>query len=145
MLEVVSVLIFILQAKDKLYMVLQAKSPFRTLDELNVSEVVSTPYFPSLMERRHTSLSQEDRTDASLNNMRSSSRVSSDDRLTCPNGGTLTNFGMRRGHRCFVITARARSFLYHQVGVVALSPSYIYMCVCVCNWFWGVFFSSVVV
>lgn len=24
-------------------------------------------------------------------------------------------FGKRRGHRCLVVTARARSFLYHQV------------------------------
>lgn len=26
-------------------------------------------------------------------------------------------FGMRKQHRCFVVTARARSFLYHQVGI----------------------------
>ena len=25
-------------------------------------------------------------------------------------------FGKRRQHRCLVVTARARSFLYHQVG-----------------------------
>lgn len=25
-------------------------------------------------------------------------------------------FGKRRRHRCLVVTARARSFLYHQVG-----------------------------
>lgn len=31
------------------------------------------------------------------------------------NGQTNREFGMRQGHRCYVVTARARSFLYHQV------------------------------
>ncbi|XP_015875851.3 uncharacterized protein LOC107412571 [Ziziphus jujuba] len=96
----------------------QAKSPIRTLDELNVSEVVPTPYFPSIMERRQTSLSQKDPTHASLNNMWPSISVSSDDRLTCSNGAINVKFGLRRRHRCFVVTARARSFLYHQVRLL---------------------------
>ncbi|KAI3408657.1 tRNA pseudouridine synthase [Psidium guajava] len=66
----------------------QANSPIRTLDKLNVSEVVSSPYFPSMVERRVESM----------------------------NGVTDLGFGMRKKHRCLVVTARARSFLYHQVG-----------------------------
>ncbi|XP_073123714.1 uncharacterized protein [Henckelia pumila] len=65
----------------------QAKSPVRTLDELTVAEVASSPYFPSGLKRE---LSGE------------------------PNQG----FGSRKGHRSFVVTARARSFLYHQVRLL---------------------------
>ncbi|XP_073023320.1 uncharacterized protein [Primulina eburnea] len=62
----------------------QAKSPVRTLDELTVTEVASSPYFPSGLKRELS-------------------------------GETNQGFGSRKGHRCFVVTARARSFLYHQV------------------------------
>lgn len=65
----------------------QAKSPVRTLDELTVTEVASSPYFPSGLKREL-------------------------------NGETDQGFGSRKGHRCFVVTARARSFLYHQVRLL---------------------------
>ncbi|XP_030539225.1 tRNA pseudouridine synthase A isoform X1 [Rhodamnia argentea] len=68
----------------------QANSPIRTLDELNVSEVVSSPYFPSMVERR----------------------------VESTNEVTDLGFGMRKKHRCLVVTARARSFLYHQVRLL---------------------------
>lgn len=79
----------------------------RCLDEFNVIEVPSTPYFPSIMERA----------ESKLNN--------GDDPLTYPSqtktetASVTTNFGetfgIRRRHRCYVVTARARGFLYHQV------------------------------
>ncbi|XP_018718801.2 tRNA pseudouridine synthase A [Eucalyptus grandis] len=68
----------------------QANSPIRTLDELNVTEVVSSPYFPSMVERR----------------------------VESTNGATDLGFGMRKKHRCLVVTARARAFLYHQVRLL---------------------------
>ncbi|KAJ8572638.1 hypothetical protein K7X08_009149 [Anisodus acutangulus] len=40
----------------------QANSPIRTLEELNVTEVVSTPYFPSISERLKGSCVMEDPT-----------------------------------------------------------------------------------
>lgn len=86
----------------------QAKSPVRSLDELSVTEVPSTPYFPSLTES----------TWSNLNN---------GDPLTCSNqpktetAGVTTNgdtFGIKRRHRCYVVTARSRGFLYHQVRLI---------------------------
>jgi tRNA pseudouridine38-40 synthase len=32
-------------------------------------------------------------------------------------------FGKRRFHRCLVVTARARAFLYHQVGIFLLNKA----------------------
>ena len=43
------------------------------------------------------------------------SSISIDDKARSFNGGTDLGFGIRRGHRSFVVTARARAFLYHQV------------------------------
>ncbi|KAM5584001.1 tRNA pseudouridine synthase A [Rosa sericea] len=86
----------------------QAKSPIRTLDELNVSEVISTPNFPTIPERK-SNLVQEDThcTNKSETNCHPSF-----------NGGTYQGFGLRKKHRCFVVTARARAFLYHQVRLL---------------------------
>lgn len=58
----------------------QAKSPIKTLDELHISEVTPSSYFPSM--------------------------------------NTDPSFGQRKSHRCFIITARAPSFLYHQVRLI---------------------------
>lgn len=69
----------------------------RTLDELDVCEVVSTPYFPSSMERKQRQGKEECENEV----LHSESYE--------------VGFGIRRRHRCFVVTARARSFLYHQV------------------------------
>lgn len=40
-------------------------------------------------------------------------------------------FGKRRYHRCLVVTARARAFLYHQVGIFLLNEaSKLYVLLC---------------
>lgn len=91
----------------------QAKSPIRSLDELSVTEVVSAPYFSSVMEREQHNLV--------------SSFVCSESKtsIACIPSAPVQNksestqgFGMRRRHRCFVVTARSRSFLYHQVRLL---------------------------
>ncbi|PQQ04805.1 uncharacterized protein Pyn_32777 [Prunus yedoensis var. nudiflora] len=87
----------------------QAKSPIRTLDELNVSEVVSTPCFPSIMERKQNNLEEDPH--AGMNK-------SETDPPPSFNGGADLGFGLRKKHRCFVVTARARAFLYHQVRLL---------------------------
>ncbi|CAL1352547.1 unnamed protein product [Linum trigynum] len=82
----------------------QAKSPIRTLDELSVTEVAPTPYFPLIIEREHTNAHVED----ALNSHK----------VGVPAYETGSGFGIRRRHRCYVITARGRSFLYHQVRLL---------------------------
>ncbi|CAI0439485.1 unnamed protein product [Linum tenue] len=81
----------------------QAKSPIRTLDELSITEVVPTPCFPSIMEREHNSAHGED--------------ASNNDKVGVPSFEAGSVFGIRKRHRCYVIAARGRSFLYHQVGI----------------------------
>lgn len=90
---------------------LQANSPIRTLDELNVMEVVSSPCFPALADRRQEDLQNGDPCISSenLETEVTGHRVESTTKLTD------LGFGIRRKHQCFVVTARARSFLYHQV------------------------------
>ncbi|XP_024020646.1 uncharacterized protein LOC21401429 [Morus notabilis] len=78
----------------------QAKSPVKTLDELTVTEVLPTPYFPSIMERKQNNLTEKG----------PQAGLSADE--------TYLGFGMKRRHRCLVVTARARSFLYHQVRLL---------------------------
>ncbi|GKV32146.1 hypothetical protein SLEP1_g40773 [Rubroshorea leprosula] len=98
----------------------QANSPIRTLDELNVTEVPSTPYFPSIVDRKVDHLNREDphvcSNKAEVNLPISSSFDS--DKVVGSNGETNFGFGIRRRHRCYVVTARARSFLYHQVRLL---------------------------
>ncbi|XP_022149020.1 uncharacterized protein LOC111017539 isoform X2 [Momordica charantia] len=88
----------------------QANSPIRTLDELDVCEVVSTPDFPSLMERK-LSKGREDIESEMRDNLSF---------IVDGNKGETgdVGFGIRKRHRCFVVTARARSFLYHQVRLM---------------------------
>ncbi|KAL0365000.1 UNVERIFIED_CONTAM: tRNA pseudouridine synthase A [Sesamum angustifolium] len=76
----------------------QAKSPIRTLEELTVTEVASSPYFPSILEREQSNYAKSG-TDS-----------------PCIPGAH--GFGVRQRHHCFVVTARARSFLYHQWALV---------------------------
>ncbi|KAM0016391.1 putative tRNA pseudouridine(38-40) synthase [Helianthus debilis subsp. tardiflorus] len=88
----------------------QAKSPIRNLDELNVIEVLTSPYFPSATERE-------------TQNLVGQALSESNGGLSCSNQNRAIEesnlgFGMRRRHRCFVVTARARSFLYHQVRLL---------------------------
>ncbi|KAL6515224.1 hypothetical protein OROHE_018856 [Orobanche hederae] len=99
----------------------QAKSPIRTLEELTVTEVASSPYFPSLLEREQSNYTTVN-----------ASSISNKSETGCPSciagppnmiienfGGEATQgFGIRKRHRCFVVTARARSFLYHQVRLL---------------------------
>lgn len=79
---------------------LQANSPIRTLDELHVSEVVSTALFPSI--------NQDSPVLSSIDNS---------SKLGMPNGGSNV-FGIRKRHRSYEVIARARSFLYHQVRIM---------------------------
>ncbi|KAM7482102.1 hypothetical protein LguiB_006685 [Lonicera macranthoides] len=60
----------------------------RDLEELNVAEVDSTPPFPSVVGWGPQNIEASQ------------------------------GFGIPRRHRCFVVTARARSFLYHQVRLL---------------------------
>ncbi|KAJ3672260.1 hypothetical protein LUZ60_006981 [Juncus effusus] len=76
----------------------QANSPMRTLDELTITETSSC--FPSSIGSESLDLE-------------SSRRFSS----SCESLNGL-EFGQRVRHRCFAITARARSFLYHQVRLM---------------------------
>lgn len=84
----------------------QAKSPIRNLDELNVIEVFPSPYFPSAKERE---------TQNSMSELEGQSGNSNKDKVEWSVGEPSLGFGMRKRHRCYVVTARARSFLYHQV------------------------------
>ncbi|XP_022642816.1 uncharacterized protein LOC106775249 isoform X2 [Vigna radiata var. radiata] len=96
----------------------QAKSPIRTLDELSVTEVIESPYFPSVMDReRHNKVSSD------LRGYPSNSETDiSPSSSPCIDKVTTSSedvgFGKRRRHRCLVVTARARSFLYHQVRLL---------------------------
>ncbi|KAK1418297.1 hypothetical protein QVD17_27440 [Tagetes erecta] len=80
----------------------QAKSPVRSLDEFNVIEVLSSPYFPS-------------EKDSETQTLVDLSCTSNQNKAI---GEASLGFGMRRRHRCFVVTARARAFLYHQVRLL---------------------------
>lgn len=106
-------------------LVCQAKSPIRTLDELNVTEVVSSLHFPSIKEREQKNWLVENSSASSLKSESEMSQVSS---ISCQGKLDGSNepsqiFGMRKQHRCFVITARAQSFLYHQVCITMLMYS----------------------
>lgn len=97
----------------------QANSPIRTLDELHVSEVVPSPYFPSTAERGRTNSLEQAAVESS-----NASQIKPDvngsgnncDKVAASSTANGQAFGQRRSHRCYVITARARSFLYHQVS-----------------------------
>ncbi|XP_021286415.1 uncharacterized protein LOC110418113 isoform X2 [Herrania umbratica] len=98
----------------------QAKSPIRTLDELHVSEAPPTPFFPSITEKKQTNSSTEDSHACSRKpeiDLPIDSFSKSDDEVGS-NSITDLGFGIRRRHRCYVVTARARSFLYHQVRLL---------------------------
>lgn len=91
----------------------QAKSPIRNLDELNVIEVFPSPYFPSLKEREAQNSMGDNL--SSCPESEGQSCNSNKNKVEWSNNEASLGFGMRRRHRCFVVTARARSFLYHQV------------------------------
>lgn len=83
----------------------QANSPIRTLDELHVCEMPAWPCFPSPEERQQSSQNAETK------DLESTTSELKDPILT-------SKLGTSEKLRCFVITARARSFLYHQVRLM---------------------------
>ncbi|XP_042431258.1 tRNA pseudouridine synthase A-like [Zingiber officinale] len=94
----------------------QAKSPIKTLDELSITETFPSLHFPSLLER-----SQLESTDGCLIHSEKSghgSPPSSLDITWVGLQGCNQGFGQKPRHRCYVIAARARSFLYHQVRLM---------------------------
>lgn len=93
---------------------MQAKSPMRSLDELNITEVPSTPYFPSITERTLSNLNNGD--PLACSNQPKSETAGVTTNVGEVEGSTEgDSFGRRRRHRCYVVTARSRGFLYHQV------------------------------
>ncbi|PKA65041.1 tRNA pseudouridine38-40 synthase [Apostasia shenzhenica] len=80
----------------------QATSPVKTLDELSVCEVAPFIWFPSSTERKEFNAKSLD----------------GDSRIPHIPEKCSRLFGERHRHRCFVITARACSFLYHQVRLL---------------------------
>ncbi|KAJ3672259.1 hypothetical protein LUZ60_006980 [Juncus effusus] len=75
-----------------------ANSPIRTIDELTITE--TSTCFPSSIGSESLDLESSRRFSSPYESL---------------NG---LQFGRRVRHRCFVITARARSFLYHQVRLM---------------------------
>ncbi|XP_026388386.1 uncharacterized protein LOC113283368 [Papaver somniferum] len=99
----------------------QAKSPIKTLTELSVTEVASTPYFPSKVERDQANPMEQDPIVSSSTSgidVTCKVSVSIKDKLGGFDAAFGEEFGRRKVHRCYVITARARSFLYHQVRLL---------------------------
>ncbi|WCJ18493.1 hypothetical protein M5689_000840 [Euphorbia peplus] len=96
----------------------EAKSPMRTLDELCVTEVPSTPYFPAISERKQHTANGDDLCCQKVGTDPSNTSLSSTNIVGGLPGGIGQSFGIRKIHRCYVITARARSFLYHQVRLL---------------------------
>lgn len=83
----------------------QAISPMKTLDELHVCEMPAWPCFPSPEDRKLSPQSSE------AKDLDNSTSVSMDPILRLKQG-------TQEKLRCFVVTARARSFLYHQVRLL---------------------------
>lgn len=109
---------------DLLYFVFslaQAKSPIKTLDEFCVSEVVPSMHFPSVIKIEKNS---------------TEAIVGETSKIGPPFSNGLQNdfgmytstdrqaFGQIQKHRCFIVTARARSFLYHQVSYLVFHLKY---------------------
>lgn len=97
---------------------IQANSPIRTLDELTVTEVFPALYFPSIVERSEVKSSDGALVLTKASELKSSSECSNSSEMNVGKCGAENGqiFGHRSKHRCYVITARARSFLYHQVN-----------------------------
>ncbi|THG03318.1 hypothetical protein TEA_011329 [Camellia sinensis var. sinensis] len=76
----------------------QAKSPIRTLDEFGVMEVVSTPYFPSIVEREQSSFIGEDPfacSSESKTDLPHGSLISTEDKVKTSNGESNDGFAVR--------------------------------------------------
>ncbi|XP_057813881.2 uncharacterized protein LOC131027806 isoform X1 [Cryptomeria japonica] len=118
----------------------QAKSPIKSLTQLDVFEIPAWPAFPSSTERvcrvdtpdrkdAHLSFERKDNIDKPVQNVGDISLscehpVERKIPVLCPedhedyNEGEVIEFGCRRGHHGYVVTARAPSFLYHQVRLL---------------------------
>lgn len=104
---------------------MQAKSPVKTLDELNVCEMPSWLCFPS--ERQRTQcLNESSQVVNEESTCCTALEVENSDQCAETASNPTCNLNMaaakqetvkmkERGPHCYVITARARSFLYHQV------------------------------
>lgn len=101
----------------------QAKSPIRTLDELTITEVASSTYFPSMLEREQSNIASASSLSISMKFQNESPSLAgiSDELIENSGAVAVQGFGERKRHRCFLVTARAQSFLYHQVASVLLS------------------------
>ncbi|KAJ0969780.1 hypothetical protein J5N97_022657 [Dioscorea zingiberensis] len=97
----------------------QANSPIRTLDELHVTEVAPSLNFPSSSERRDI-MSNEPALCSNMLEIESSTQSLNVSSINIGKHSIESDkgFGMRTGHCCYVITARARAFLYHQVRLL---------------------------
>ncbi|KAF0897935.1 hypothetical protein E2562_001637 [Oryza meyeriana var. granulata] len=99
---------------------MKANSPMRTLDELTVTEVFPSMFFPSSLERSEMESFEGPLVYSRTSVLESSGKGSdafstTSEQSRCENG---EEFGKRLRHRCFVVTARACSFLYHQVRLM---------------------------
>ncbi|KAL8136310.1 hypothetical protein V2J09_002311, partial [Rumex salicifolius] len=88
----------------------QAKSPVRSLDEFSVFESLSTPYIPSFLGRGNWNFDGE-KISTTFDGHKAGYEAAT-------SNGSSPLFGIRKLHRCLVVTARARSFLYHQVRLL---------------------------
>lgn len=79
-------------------------------------------YFPSKLEREQSYYATT--SSVSISNklqVDSTPIAGTSNQLTeTSEGEAVQGFGARKRHRCLVVTARARSFLYHQVDSVFL-------------------------
>ncbi|CAA6660161.1 unnamed protein product [Spirodela intermedia] len=91
----------------------QANSPIRTLDELHVCEVLPSLSFPSIKEREQMGSLRD-----SLPPLPKQCQTGADASMAGCGAEGDQEFGARKRHRCYIITARARSFLYHQVRLL---------------------------
>ncbi|KAK1324125.1 hypothetical protein QJS10_CPA02g00754 [Acorus calamus] len=99
----------------------QANSPIRTLDELSVLEATPSPNFPCILGKDMVNTFKEQPLECSTSSEMESSTNSASG-MHSNNGVSIAKcselFGQRRSHRCYIVTARARSFLYHQVRLL---------------------------
>lgn len=99
----------------------QAKSPIKSLDELTVVEMPLTPSFPSIVDQQQITCSSRESLSCS-DKIATKSPVapgnSDQHKIEHSLGEVISQgFGGRRTHHCLVVTARSRSFLYHQVSL----------------------------
>ncbi|KAI3991031.1 hypothetical protein MKX01_017552, partial [Papaver californicum] len=82
---------------------------------------VSTPYCPSKVERDQANPMEQDPIVSSSTSgidVAGKALISNNDKIGGFNAAFGEEFGRWKIHRCYVITARARAFLYHQVSLL---------------------------